>query len=771
MSEPLLAKSVVAGKPPKTLVDHTADVMVTVEFLYGTDNHPTPLAREWLRFFRLGPDQYGRFVVNTLAAAAFHDIGKANDGFQKVVTRSGDQSIRHEHLSGLLLSLPEFKSWLRHNSLLESEIVLASVISHHLKVDPVHWGQPLSIATSFRVLADKTDFATLLDNIGCALHLPTPFQPKIPRLWSFQPIPYGYHFADLLEEAKRNAHRFGRESETQPQRLSLFLAVKAALLAVDSAGSGLVRAGYDVENWIKAVFTEPLTNEDINRKVILPRIQDIESKTGKAFVLQDFQRQVSGLGGRALLLAPCGSGKTLAAWHWIARRLQEKAASRVLFLYPTRATATEGFRDYVSWAPEEEAALAHGTAAYELEDMFDNPTDSRTEKDFTAEDRLYALGLWPKKIFSATADQFLAFMQNQYGPLCLLPLLVDSVVVVDEVHSFDKLMFSLLTKFLKRFDVPVLCMTATLTSSRRRQLVDECGLQIFPETLEGLDDLRVRAEHTRYSLDKVSSEEEAEGIAESALRADKKVLWVMNQIRRCQDTAISMQKRIGRAKILCYHSRFKLDDRRTRHKEVIDAFQTQPGPLLAITTQVCEMSLDLDADVLLTEEAPIPPLIQRMGRCNRKGKPGDGKIGEVYVYPVQDSNPYSNDELAAGRNFVTALVGRSLSQADLEAALELYHSSQREPERFSSFLESGSYAMSYPYREGEDFTVPAVLDNDIEAWLAAKKTGRRTDGLVVPVPKRLARSHASLGRFLSVAPASHYQKDLGFLDNPMQSEN
>src|SRR5262249_44322177 len=151
-------------------------------------------------------------------------------------------------------------------------------------------------------------------------------------------------------------------------------------------------------------------------------------------------------------------------------------------------------------------------------------------------------------------------------------------------------------------------------------------------------------------------------------------------------------------------------DRRARHKAVVEAFQSRPGPLLAVTTQVCEMSLDLDADVLITEEAPIPPLVQRMGRCNRKGEPGDGKIGEVYVYPVQEPKPYPPDELAAARTFVAVLNGKSFSQADLESAMEQHHPSRREPERFSSFLESGSYAMSYAYREGEDFMVEAVLD-------------------------------------------------------------
>src|SRR5687768_1382236 len=98
MNELLLAKSSTGNRPAKTLVDHTNDVMAAVSFLYGSEDRPTRLAHEWLRFFRLEIEEYNRFLVNTRAAAAFHDPGKANDGFQKVVTHTGDQGIRHEHL-------------------------------------------------------------------------------------------------------------------------------------------------------------------------------------------------------------------------------------------------------------------------------------------------------------------------------------------------------------------------------------------------------------------------------------------------------------------------------------------------------------------------------------------------------------------------------------------------------------------------------------------------------------------------------------------------
>jgi hypothetical protein len=67
--------------------------------------------------------------------------------------------------------------------------------------------------------------------------------------------------------------------------------------------------------------------------------------------------------------------------------------------------------------------------------------------------------------------------------------------------------------------------------------------------------------------------------------------------------------------------------------------------------------------------------------------------------------------------------------------------------------------------------VPAVLDAEIDEWLTTKKSGKPTDGFIVPVPKRFATSHTALGRFLSAAPISQYHKDFGFLELPVKSEN
>ncbi len=334
----------------------------------------------------------------------------------------------------------------------------------------------------FRLVDTGEGFQEVLDYTSETLSIPTLEFSKFPGRWEFgkSDVDVRVHrerIQDSILEPLRKSIRINSH------RHRLLMAVRAALIASDAAGSGLVRENDSIgkrtpADWILENVTnrEELTHDEVYRNVIQKRVNSMivagnwrdrgDGKNG----FTDFQIACDTLPHRALLLAPCGSGKTLAAWRWIAAQLKESPRGHVLFLYPTRATAQEGFKDYVSWAPEADAALMHGTSAFDLVGMFETPneSDDRSERNYQAETRLFSLGYWPKRAFSATVDQFLAFMQYSYGAICMLPVLTDSVIVIDEVHSFDRNMFSALKDFLKNFNVPVLCMTATLSIDRLR---------------------------------------------------------------------------------------------------------------------------------------------------------------------------------------------------------------------------------------------------------------------------------------------------------------
>jgi len=499
-----------------------------------------------------------------------------------------------------------------------------------------------------------------------------------------------------------------------------------------------------------------LTARKIDSDIIQQRIREIEESQERPFVWQKFQEEAGNLPERAMLISACGSGKTLAAWRWIKARLDKRPAARAIFLYPTKATAGEGFRDYVSWAPE--GILLHSSSRFELQGMFESPENRRDSSNFLVEDRLFALAYWHRRIFSATVHQFLGFMQYAYRSVCLLPLLADSVVVIDEVHSFDQALFSALKQFLDNFNVPVLCMTATLPLPRQQDFTD-CGLTIFPDNTADFEDLQKKTSALRYRVRYLKQDKEEAEILACEARNDKKVLWVVNTVDRCQHLAKKLNA-------LCYHSRFKLEDRKKRHDKVIKAFKEENRPLLAVTTQVCEMSLDLDADVLISEVSPITSLIQRMGRCNRHLK---RLIGEVYFYTPEDDKPYNDDDLLGTEFFISALDDKDVSQDDLEELLERYGNNAREVERYTAFLGDRAWAQARALADIKETTVQAILNNDISRYFSLRKEKKPIDGLLVPVPKyphELTWRNEKIGSFPLVASSNNYNDQYGFTRFP-----
>jgi CRISPR-associated endonuclease/helicase Cas3 len=351
--------------------------------------------------------------------------------------------------------------------------------------------------------------------------------------------------------------------------------------------------------------------------------------------------------------------------------------------------------------------------------------------------------------------------------LCLLPVLADSAVVIDEVHSFDRRLFDNLVSFLREFHVPVLCMTATLPPGRRKELVD-CGLRAYPDETErtALDDLVRVEEHPRYRLCRVATEEEA--LAE-ALRAlgerRQRVLWVVNQVRRCQRLAALLKGHLGQ-EVLVYHSRFRCRDRQDIHRETIAAFQQQHTPVLAVTTQVCEMSLDLDADVLITELAPLTALVQRFGRAHRKlNRQGDFRARLLYYAPA-GMLPYDRADLVDAERALAALTDRDLSQSDLALAIDKLVSRETRADGSSRFTESGYFATPGSLRDADDFTRPCILDKDLEHAEAAHRAKKPLDPWLIDVPERAVEPDASrpawLPAHLGVAPSERYSEWLGF---------
>ena len=766
-----------------TLEQHLLDAENTAQQIFRLDGR---WGQNWCRFFRIqGEANQHKFLLNLQIAALFHDLGKANEDFYTAVTSTGflPQVLRHEHLSALILCLPEMRNWLGQNPSLDVDVITAAVLSHHLKASKdekttpngksYRWCQPQTNKQLLQLYLMHGEVTRTLNKIAQLANLAPP--PCLPTSeWKS-----GSVWERTYRSGRNFADRFNPTIRRDKERQRFLVAVKAGLIVADAAASGLVREGKDIADWINdVVHGKAIAPTEIADKIIQPRLEQIQAKD-----LREFQKQLALQGSKTLLLSACGSGKTLAAWKWAEVQSQTYNIGKVIFLYPTRGTATEGFRDYVGWAPEADAALITGTARYELEAMRGNPEEEpkksaiagkifRTEAD----ERLFALGFWSKRFFSATVDQFLSFMEHSYQSLCLLPVLADSAVIIDEVHSFDRSMFDTLISFLQTFDIPVLCMTATLPKSRRKELED-AGLQVFPTEADRakLDDLKEKEEANRYSLEPVDNFDAAFNQAVSAYHSGLRVLWVVNTVNRCLAISQKLETRL-RTQVLTYHSRFRLCDRAEVHKQTVSAFAMQkdkpPEAAIAVTTQVCEMSLDLDADVLITEVAPISAMVQRFGRANRHLKRNFAKL---HVYEPPSNLPYTKEELSAARTFLDELGITQISQHRLAQALEDHSCQERKADGSAPFLTSGYYATPGSFRDTEEFAVPCILDKDLDAVKAILDSSKKheKEKFIINVPKKSAKhrtdEHHWLPQYLGVALwDGHYDKLRGFVTKDLQ---
>lgn len=783
-------------RPGCYLATHTQDVVDAVSAILDA------VGEDIRRFFKISAEQVPVLRATAQLAAFCHDLGKANDGFQRMVRKeSKEQAIRHEHLSTLLMSLQQLRSQFEKMVEADYEIARVVVLGHHLKIvddDSVETkgrnipslAQSLNGDERFTVAADNQQFKQLIASFSRMAKVEDDI--TVSKHWSF------YDETDFCIEPLRDQVREELQSikailRRDKPRIRLLRAVKAVFFAADAAASGIRRIEGEligenrceestVTDWIQTHLCRGKNAGDLD-KLLAKRKEEVikrEHAKGKAdfeFKEKDFQTEAATLGKRALLLAPCGSGKTYAAYLWIKKQLETWAGAKVVFLYPTTGTATEGFKDYASH--DEDSALVHMRAAFDLEGMFENP-DDRSKNNYQADQRLYALGYWPDAIFSATADAFLSFLQNSYSSLCLLPVLARSVIVIDEIHSFDYAMFDALLEFLREFDAPVLMMTASLPKERRKRLEEACpDIEVFPQEddMKRLKELEVSATSPRYLIDasrinwtsddKTPYPSDLFDVAIQAHDQNLKVLWVVNTVDRCINIARALEGRT----VFCYHSRFEYEDRRDRHREVIDAFHpSNTRGVIAITTQVCEMSLDLDADVLITEIAPASSLIQRMGRCNRGNPPHiPGEHGKVYIYAPKnkdnkpDNNPYDEELMQSGKDLIASLdLAKAVKQSELTEKLEDIVTSKERGKRCLFTMATWESYSGNDFRDTDDFTVSAIRESQIGEFKRLSRAKESVAGLILQAPRGLCEKERRSDLWLVVVPDVQKRHELKY---------
>lgn len=645
--ETLLAKSDGFGRRRQSIREHTEAVMFAGERLVEITGK-TQLAA-------LGLDPaawFDRFRREIKVAALLHDLGKANSHFQLMISRKTNrrQGLRHEAVSYLIARQREVNEWLLPaiGDQRAIELVLWAIAGHHRKFPPVDPPEDSELAMC--VYLSHPDFRETLRLGTRELSLPEPPHFNFDRTLELSSIDSSLReFDDAQDEAEDLMSALSSEERRYTA------ALKACLICADVAGSIEFRGRLSINEWISQAFE------------CFPRVDQLESivqRGLKGGEIRPFQDKVSRETNRIVFVqAGCGSGKTSAAYLWAAR---QAPGQRLFFCYPTTGTATEGYRDYLI-DPTLDAELIHGRSDVDMQ-FFELGEDEpgrdieqeKGESNRAKADSFGALEQWSTPLVSCTVDTVLGLIQNHRRGLYAWPSIAGAAFVFDEIHSYDDELFSALLRFLSDVrGVRCLLMTASLPEFRLQKL--QKALLDIGESLggpiDGPEDLQILKRYRReQSLPWDRVEEE--------IARGRKVLWVVNTVA----DAIRLSNHTSAASLspILYHSRFRYVDRVAQHRDVIKAFAEPNAAAFAITTQVAEMSLDISADLLIIHTCPIPSLIQRLGRLNRRARPGQNDGTRPFIILEPDCYlPYTRQQLEEARAWLDSLGNGELSQADL----------------------------------------------------------------------------------------------------------
>lgn len=688
----------------------------------AADELLTARGAESLQSVGVNKDLLPRLEKIVRLGAFAHDLGKCSEHYQTMIrgSRTAPQMIRHEAAS-LWLCWPgqPLGEWLRCAVERDEDLLVALVAAagHHRKF----WSRAFcaeGAGDRCNLQTEHEDFASLLQAGSRRLSI-TP-APDLRR----QVVLLGRNL--LAKQFARWEDEWNCAVETDPELLRLAQLAKALVVAADVAGSVLPRADLR-PTWIRTELGRRATTQDFN---------EIAYERLGAHPPRLFQQTVADSTAPVTFVrAGCGSGKTIAAYLWAAQH----AGRQLWVTYPTTGTTTEGYRDYVADRVGLAARLEHGRREVDLE-VFDLlRSDDSADLDSRQRTRIEALGTWGAKVVVCTVDTVLGLMQNHRKGLYGWPGLSHSALVFDEIHAYDDALFGALLRFLEAMPgTPVLLMTASLPSARLGALRSYVQ-RVHGHSLKEIDGPAELEDLPRYQR----SPDDPVRAARACLAIGGKVLWISNTVDRC--VAVTQ----NHPDALVYHSRFRYIDRVDRHRAMVAAF-AGPGPAIATTTQVAEMSLDLSADLLITDQAPVPAMIQRLGRLNRCAAPGASRERPFIVLPVEDPLPYSAEQLEATQRWLERLGDGSLSQTALVSAWS--PETNAAVPRVSSTWVDGGFST-----EVSDLRIATpgltVIREQDEAEVRQDATRAMALALPMGIPRSSEWKHWRLAAYLPVAPA------------------
>lgn len=462
-----------------------------------------------------------------------------------------------------------------------------------------------------------------------------------------------YDFLKYLDE------NFGENNDNR----KLYILLKGFLNLIDHLASSQEK---DIEYYL------PITSEKLDSLLISYLSSKCQRKGKKIDKIEfnQLQKRTKDLEhSNIVTIAFTGAGKTIADYRWYGKRK--------IFLVPNKISGESFFFDAVEiLGTEDYVGLLHGDISLYVE----NFRQSIKGEDifFTSRDKTLAKN-FAKPYIISTVDQILLAIFKYPGYEKVFASIYGSHITVDEVHLLTPRMFLILMYFVefaaKHMNAKFHLMTVTMPEAYLEKL------NSISVPFEKSNENEVVEENKKIKL-LFCKEKDWVEIVSSSIKNGKKVLIVKNTI----DEAIKTYKQLD---FLCkngfeinlLHSRFKFKHKKDKYRGIL----SQQGHVW-ISTQMVEISLDLDFEVIISDLAPMDAIIQRMGRCNRHDH---REYGEFYIFDEENEDVYKEQLKKVTKKILQQHKGKILSMKDRKQLLDFYYKDDSvEKDYINEFKES-----------------------------------------------------------------------------------